>query len=81
MIVLSFLTMLLLALVLFISKRGKIKEKIFGLCYFYIYFNLFSLMYYERTGKTVVLNFMNIADLIYLLFFLFALKYLVEGER
>ncbi|MGE3063131.1 MAG: hypothetical protein AB7T10_05805 [bacterium] len=81
MIFIALFVVVLMALILFISKRRNVKDKIFGLCYFYVYFNIFAFYLYKIETDISILSFMNLANITFFLFVLFLLKYLTEGEN
>ena len=71
----------LLILILFISKRASIREKLLGMSFYYMMINVFVLYASSNTGITNLLAFMNIVNIAFLFFFLILIKYLTAGEK
>jgi len=81
MIIILFLILILLLTILFISKKGSIREKVLGLAYYYLIINLLVFYFSEKAEQFDILKFMNIVNIVFLLFVMFIIKYLTMGEK
>lgn len=79
---LIFFTSIIIAFaVFFISKRNGMKDKIFGILALYIYLNLLMCLFWKEIHMPGVLYFASAIDAVFLVFIIFILKYVAEGEN
>ncbi|HAV91736.1 TPA: hypothetical protein DCW38_00940 [candidate division WOR-3 bacterium] len=81
MIWMIFSLILSLGLILYVAKRGNLQEKMFGLVYLFISLNALIFYFASETHRMKVLGFMNIANILFLLFVYLIIKYISSGEH